>query len=291
MGNELSLENLLRDAQINAAELSISADPHIKEMADSLLGIMRAIVSQNPISYRNLSPEEVAKLYLKNSDVTRRGLQILARKYPDQFAQIIPQAIDQATKLFAHEYFLEDLLPSRVAEANSNHAPLSLVLIDVDNFKSVNDTYSHAAGTHVIKTLASEMKKYFRWQERRGEEGKKDSENRKKGADRRVYVDSGDLIARLHNYEASPGRVGGDEFALILYGCDVSTAERKMNEFLQKILKHNFSYGDTYIKISLSIGVASLTGGINADELYKAADNALYQVKNAGKGAVKVHTQ
>ncbi|MCQ2240254.1 GGDEF domain-containing protein [Treponema sp.] len=120
---------------------------------------------------------------------------------------------------------------------------VAFLLIDVDNFKSVNDTYGHIAGDNVLKIISHELTDTFR---------------------------TSDFVARI----------GGDEFAVLLteFTSDAnSTVRRKINEINERLLKLN-EYG----KVSLSVGAAQSNSGYNK-ELVDMADKALYKTKEEGK--------
>ena len=122
--------------------------------------------------------------------------------------------------------------------------PICLLLIDVDVFKSINDTYGHEMGDRALKRVAELLEDTFR---------------------------ASDF----------PARIGGDEFAVIMTEVNEDSREsiaRKAEEMNHILLK-----GENGLpKFSLSIGIAFSDRGFD-DELYKKADKALYRVKEAGR--------
>lgn len=122
--------------------------------------------------------------------------------------------------------------------------PLALLLIDVDNFKTINDTYGHEMGDRALKKVA-------------------------------------DLLMHTFRVSDHPARIGGDEFAVIMTEIDqhsqpiIAQKAEEMNKILLK--------GENGLpKFSLSIGIAFSEHGFD-DGLYKRADEALYKVKEAGR--------
>jgi diguanylate cyclase (GGDEF)-like protein len=129
-----------------------------------------------------------------------------------------------------------------------DHA-LSLMIVDVDHFKRINDSLGHSAGDAVLKTLTTCMKNTMR---------------------------ASDMLFRY----------GGEEFALLLSGTDLDGA-RQMGERLRAAVDaHYFSYNNKKIDVTVSIGVASLGRRDSANRLFNKADAALYQAKKAGRNQV-----
>lgn len=128
----------------------------------------------------------------------------------------------------------------------ADHQPGALFLMDIDNFKQVNDTYGHQTGDQVLILLAQVMKTHSRSQ---------------------------DVAARI----------GGDEFILFLPGF---TREDLLRERAGAICASFRSGGAKYDKVplSVSIGIAVSDGNTNFDQLFKKADERLYEAKKQGKG-------
>lgn len=125
-----------------------------------------------------------------------------------------------------------------------------MLVLDLDNFKCINDTWGHLAGDHVLTELVSYMK-----------------ENAIPGM--------------------QIGRIGGDEFVALYAGTD-TLGLRLVDDFAKKIQKYTQSerLADGMVPVSVSIGIAALGREENKtfDELYTEADRALYEAKRAGKG-------
>ena len=129
-----------------------------------------------------------------------------------------------------------------------DHA-LSLMIVDVDHFKRINDSLGHSAGDAVLKTLTTCMKETMR---------------------------VSDMLFRY----------GGEEFALLLSGTDLDGA-RQMGERLRAAVDaYHFSYNNKKIDVTVSIGVASVGRRDSANRLFNKADAALYQAKKAGRNQV-----
>jgi diguanylate cyclase (GGDEF)-like protein len=143
------------------------------------------------------------------------------------------------------------------ATYNPSEIGHALILLDLDGFKEINDTYGHSAGDDLLRSVARVLRHYSR---------------------------SIDLAARL----------GGDEFALLLIGCSVEEAASKAEAIRQKIqhlplpgLPHAPG-GDRLPRVSASIGVSELLPGQGLSQSYQQADAALYRAKRSGKNRVDV---
>lgn len=157
---------------------------------------------------------------------------------------------DGLTGLYNRHYF-DEQISSEVACARRFERPLSLLLIDVDFFKKINDTYGHQGGDQVLRIVAFKLLKMLR---------------------------PSDTLARY----------GGEEFALILPHLDkqesITVAER-----LRRIIEKEIILVDEKeIKITVSIGVSAFAKGDSPAQLIKDADGALYLAKREGRNRVKI---
>lgn len=157
---------------------------------------------------------------------------------------------DGLTGLYGFRYF-ETRLNIEMKRALSQNADLSLVILDVDHFKEINDTYGHDLGNKVLKKVAAIIRKHTR---------------------------RSDTVARF----------GGDEFAIILFHSDSDTSGKLAENVRIVIEGLETKWEDKVIKTTISAGVASLrkSGKTTAADLLKAADEALYKAKAAGRNKV-----
>ena len=127
-------------------------------------------------------------------------------------------------------------------------APMALILLDIDRFKGINDTYGHEMGDKVLQKVGQQLKSFF----------------------------------RSDDY---PARIGGDEFVVILN--DFAEENRRIIAHkLALITKELADTSDGLPLVTLSVGVAFSTKGYS-DELFNQADKALYAVKDAGRNGMK----
>jgi len=157
---------------------------------------------------------------------------------------------DGLTGLYGFRYF-ETRLNIEIKMALAQKMDLSLVILDVDHFKKINDTYGHDLGNKVLKKVASIIKKHTR---------------------------HSDTVARF----------GGDEFAIILFRSDINSS-RKMAQTVKDVIEEiEIKWQEKVIKATISAGVASLreSDKTTAEGLLKTADEALYKAKAAGRNRV-----
>jgi two-component system cell cycle response regulator len=156
---------------------------------------------------------------------------------------------DPLTKAFNKKHLL-DRLSVEVAFANRHQSPLSLVMLDIDHFKKVNDTHGHLAGDFVLAHLAAAVQAVLR---------------------------SEDLF----------GRYGGEEFAIVCRGATVAEAQVVAERIRATVHGTSFVYEGRTIPVTVSLGVAPLAGSSSTD-LVAAADRALYEAKRGGRNRVVV---
>ncbi len=155
---------------------------------------------------------------------------------------------DGLTKLHNHRYF-QDHLTREIKRVSRTQSPLSLILLDIDDFKMLNDTYGHAAGDEVLVSLAAIMNDSAR---------------------------ESDLIARY----------GGEEFVILMPNTDLAGAVHLAEKIRMAIETTRLIIGDTMkpVDVTISLGVALFNG--HRREFFAEADKALYRAKAAGKNCV-----
>ena len=165
-------------------------------------------------------------------------------------AQLREQATrDPLTGLYNRRY-LEETLRRELDRAGREGHPLSILMVDVDHFKRLNDTYGHPAGDEVLRTLGRLLQHHAR---------------------------SSDI----------PCRYGGEEFLVVLPDMPLEAARKRAELVRQDFADLRIAFGGTEIAATLSIGVSSYPGhGTTADELIRAADLALYDAKQSGRNRV-----
>lgn len=162
-------------------------------------------------------------------------------------------AVDGLTGISNRRHF-DRALDRELRRARRESLPLSLVFLDLDEFKRFNDTYGHARGDEVLRLVARTLDETFR----RG----------------------GDLVARY----------GGEEFAVVLPGLDGRRAELYAERLRRRIWRLAIPYEASNVadRVTISGGVATVPPGYiaTADELLSAADKALYRAKCQGRNRI-----
>ena len=159
---------------------------------------------------------------------------------------------DELTGLINRRSFFQssELILNEARDANET---LSLLVIDADYFKQLNDTYGHATGDAALQFITEQL---------------------------RSCVRKTDLVCRL----------GGEEFALLITGMTEMEASRLAERILEKIASRPMFWDEKIIEMSVSCGVADTSVGYDMTALFKAADDALYAAKNGGRNCQVLYT-
>lgn len=171
------------------------------------------------------------------------------RSQRDLFSQ--QSRIDSLTELANRRQFA-DVLAAATDQARRVERPLTLLLLDIDNFKHVNDTHGHAVGDACLVAIAGRLKSSFNGQ--------------------------GELAAR----------VGGEEFGVILEGHDLVSAVQRAERFRMNLMEHPIALEGLVLRMTASLGVAEFDPSRHQDmdPLYQAADSAVYRAKAGGRNRV-----
>ena len=144
---------------------------------------------------------------------------------------------------------LDTLLGEEIPRARRHARELSLLMLDIAHFKHINDTYGHLAGDSVLRGLAAILQRRLRPNDRLG-------------------------------------RYGGEEFCAILPETSLRNAAKSAEELRVLAEAHAFVADDRTVRVTLSVGVASLEADMDIAGLYRAADERLYRAKRAGRNQV-----
>ncbi len=224
----------LKDRETSVKELRENIeDQTVKGMLTKVIEELQLIRKQNEHLKEKLeeSNQQIKRL-TKELEATRK------EAMTDFLTQVANRgSFDRAIFDMVHDFY------------NRNY-PFALLMLDIDNFKQINDTYGHQAGDYVLRELAKVIKEQLR---------------------------ARDLIARY----------GGEEFAVLLPGVTFSQAIRIAERIRKAVEKHLFKYEDRDIPVTVSVGVAVMRDGLDETSIVEKADQALYLAKKSGKNCVK----
>jgi diguanylate cyclase (GGDEF)-like protein len=162
---------------------------------------------------------------------------------------------DRMTKVFNHHYF-QAVLEEEMAISRQYKRPLSLIMLDIDYFKHLNDTYGHLQGDIVLKAVAQVLSE---------------------------QIDNIGIVARY----------GGEEFTIILPNTPIETCHTIAETIRHTIEHHSFPGDDFAIAVTASFGVAEFdpTDPVEKDDFIKKADTALYVSKRTGRNRVTMYSE
>jgi len=143
----------------------------------------------------------------------------------------------------------EEIFREKIFEAHKNGSPLSVMVLDLDRFKAINDTFGHEIGDHVLKKFA-------------------------------------DLIYQTIRTDDIFARIGGEEFSLLLTGFSREDTLKIAERIRKQVEEMDLSFLSINLTLTVSIGVAFYEEGATMDSMMREADKKLYQAKNEGRNRV-----
>ncbi len=223
-------------------EIDVGAEKKYEQiMLEANEEILNMAISNEAAKYHLNKAIEREKKLAEKLEKKNQDLKLLASK-------------DPLTGLYNRQ-FMDELLEKEWYRSKRSNAPVSMAMVDIDDFKKINDTYGHKAGDHVLMRIADAFKTNLR---------------------RNDYV----------------ARYGGEEFAFIFPGTGIENA-CKITKIINRLIQNldtSFN-GNEKIALSISCGVSTAypaKEGDSVDSLMKRADDALYGAKRTGKNKVMV---
>jgi len=214
----------------------------------------RLIVKKQPLGQLIISRE---KLFSSNENTILENF-ICNLIYPLRNALMYQRALKSALKDpmtgTSNRTALENNLSHEIEIARRNSTPLSMIMLDIDHFKLINDTHGHAIGDSVIKAVADSASETIR------------------GAD--VLF-----------------RYGGEEFTILLHNTMVDGAYLLAERVRQAVEKMECICENSVIRVTVSLGVASLGRDESRETFFNKCDQALYKAKQAGRNSVYLDTK
>lgn len=241
----------------------LSEEAHVEDVAQAdinqSLEQLREAVESNSIDDLRAKSREFINFYLKHQTVSNerrsKRMDSIKKNLTTVKKQLMEanQTMRRDHLTGAHNRRSYDEQVRRYLQLHEiDKDPMTLIILDIDFFKKINDAYGHDIGDFVLKECVRLIEESFSREE--------------------------DFIARL----------GGEEFAVILPGCNTEAAVKMAEEAMAKIRKEVFVHEDMQIRFTVSMGIAQLTTGESADSWYKRADEALYESKQTGRNKYSI---
>lgn len=227
------------------------------EDADSLNGLKAQIKERLLQIGETLKAKEA--LERKEQETLHKSLTLMERR----LSELETEAENYRQRLAEHKFkSLQDSLtqlPNRAAfderydlevkRQRRTHKPLSLIVIDIDHFKKINDSFGHSVGDRALQIVAKMLKKAIR---------------------------ETDFVARY----------GGEEFVMLFPGAGVAQLTKLLEQLREKISQIPFKFKDKKITVTISIGATDVKVSDQGRDAFDRADAALYQAKNQGRNRV-----
>lgn len=232
--------NVERAQREQAQAEALSLQRHITQERETTIRLQQQLLDvekQNKLELAGMVEERTRELAKTMNDLQEANQQLAKQSVTDSLTGI------------KNRRYFDETLERELRRAEREHKPLSLILLDIDHFKRLNDNYGHQAGDQCLKLFANQLK--------------------------RLLPRASDLVARY----------GGEEFAVILPDTDAESAALLAEKLRQAVEAENIRYNNQTISLTTSLGVTTYETGTNptATRLLSAADHALYQAKEKGR--------
>ncbi len=235
---------LMRDMNWMARQIEIR-ERDLRKVSDELLESRDAIDEKNK--------------FLVSANVELLAVQERLKERTNQLenacSHMQVMAMTDPLTCIANRRCFFETLERHFSQVVSDHRPISLLIIDIDFFKKINDTYGHPAGDKVLQDLAKIIEKNSR---------------------------PGDLTARI----------GGEEYGVLLPNTTRQEAVYVANRLQMEIADHKFVLGEEIVTVTVSVGLCTrpeFSCCFDREKLYQYADQALYYSKHSGRNSVSAY--
>jgi len=186
----------------------------------------------------------ITKPFREKEVLARIKLHLKLREYEKELEKLA--FYDSLTKLYNRRYF-DEIIPKLLKIAKRNHKIISIIMLDIDFFKKVNDNYGHLTGDKILQFLSSKLLSLTR---------------------------ESDIVIRF----------GGEEFIILLPNTEIAGA-KKLAEKIRKEIENSVVTTEN-IKFTISLGVTEIQMGEKTNKFLKRVDDSLYEAKNSGRNKV-----
>lgn len=241
----------------------LSEDSHLEENEDRAITVsleeLKEAVESDSIDILRAKSKEFIHMYVNQNakKETRRTKRMKSVKKNLEFVKRqLSEAdrtmrVDHLTGAYNRKNF-DEQMKQQLNLYQLSKTPVSMIILDIDFFKKVNDTYGHDIGDFVLKECVRTLKGIF---------GRED-----------------DFVARI----------GGEEFAIIMPSHTIDHAVVRAEEALAKIRREVYIHGSQELRFTVSMGIAQLQENESQDSWLKRADTALYESKHTGRNKLTV---
>ena len=238
LADDIGTEAVGHAEQVKAVAQSLSnaAEADVDKLHQALIEGMTQIATAN------------SRLQSQLTDVETR----LEEQSQQLETQLADSRLDALTSVSNRRAFEEELT-RRLAEWRRRPAPISILLVDIDHFKKINQARGEAVGDAVLRDVARVLQAVLREM---------------------------DFLARY----------GGEEFAVILPATTLRDARRAAQRSLEAVANHNFEYDHESVEVTISLGLAEVVPGDDVETIVRRADEALYLSKAAGRNCGHFHS-
>ncbi len=232
---------------------------HNDQQIDGQFKELRDAVESNSIEKLREKSKEFISKYVEvqnRKDTSKAKRMNSIKKNLNQFKKKLTEAQHTLNHDFLtgayNRRFFEDQVRSFATTVDMGDSKSVMMILDIDHFKKINDTYGHDIGDFVLKECVTTIKKMF--------------------------TRESDVVARL----------GGEEFSIFLPDYTMDMAIKKGEEVLETIRKQAFVHGEHQIKFTVSMGLSEWRMNDQLELIYKRCDQALYEAKNSGRNRLVV---
>jgi diguanylate cyclase len=217
-----------------AAANSATSEADLKRVVEDLLSATKSMAREN-----DSLKEELEASRVRSEKLTHEIEAVRIESLTDALTQV------------GNRLYFDDTLARAIVRAGENDVPLTLLLVDIDHFKKVNDQFGHQMGDDVLRLVAARLKSSVR--------------------------------------DGEIARYGGEEFAVILYNKSIQIGKliaERIRASIESAEMRVRSTGASIGRVTVSIGVAELKPRLMAADIVQSADDALYAAKRKGRNCV-----
>jgi len=241
-------------AHVQDIQSKVEAAPESSQLKQQIQGRLDAI-RKHLEQYRETEETRQQQLEIQLAHLNSRvhGMENEGEKLRQRLQEKHEQAVRDPLTGLHNRLAYDERIMQEFARWKRYGQPMVLMMIDVDHFKHVNDTYGHKAGDKALVLIADQLRNHLR---------------------------ESDFLARF----------GGEEFVVLMPETDIESAVVAAEKLRAAVEKCQFHYQNTQVSITFSAGLAQLRKNDNPESLFQRADDAMYRAKEAGRNQCLIET-